>query len=506
MSTYRELIDLFHEFRAFSEPEMRDGIHDYSPESMARQQEGLKAFKQRWQELDTSDWSIEDRVDSFLVLGEINVLEFLFFALRPWFRDPAFYCSYPTWEENMADSVPVPRNFPLGEEALRKFVDGIAVIPKALERAKVNLTEVPRDIADIAITRSEHQEKDWTKALAEFKQHHPEVVPTVQQLLEAVTDFKNWLIGNLDSFTAPAGIGKEHYSWALKHIHFLPYDWGQANALVKRELARSKVSLKLEEAAHKDLPPHREAPRDLAEFQQRFTTAQDALVAFAEKHDLFPGENYIVKKDAPGGLLRGGSFFNDILDIDHLPLYAHDLFGHSPDDGYRSNHPKELRRTNLRWLDFFRAEGMATGIEEILMQMGLIDDNPRARELAYILVAFRAARAMSELKMVCNELSFKEAIAYTVKHTPRGYSKDDDLAWTELQCYLRFCGYGLGYLIGKLQLEQLIADYADRKGADFRIGEFFGNFLNRGMLPIALLRWEMTGLDDEMKELGLLPA
>jgi hypothetical protein len=24
------------------------------------------------------------------------------------------------------------------------------------------------------------------------------------------------------------------------------------------------------------------------------------------------------------------------------------------------------------------------------------------------------------------------------------------------------------------------------------------------MLPIALLRWEMTGLDDEMKELGLL--
>ena len=64
----------------------------------------------------------------------------------------------------------------------------------------------------------------------------------------------------------------------------------------------------------------------------------------------------------------------------------------------------------------------------------------------------------------------------------------------------------MGYLIGKLQLEQLIADYADHKGADFRIGECFGNFLNRGLLPIALLRWEMTGLDDEMKELGLLPA
>ena len=42
------------------------------------------------------------------------------------------------------------------------------------------------------------------------------------------------------------------------------------------------------------------------------------------------------------------------------------------------------------------------------------------------------------------------------------------------------------------------------KGDAFDIGEFFGNFLNSSMLPIALLRWEMTGLDDEMKELGLL--
>ena len=504
MSKYQELIDLFHEFRAFCEPEKRDGIHDYSPESMARQQKGLMAFKQRWRDLDTSDWSIEDRVDAFLVLGEMNVLEFQHVALRPWFRDPAFYCSHPTWEENMADAVPIPRTFPLGEEDLRSFVEGIAVIPKALATAKVHLTEVPRDMADIAITRSEHQEKDWTQALAKFKQHHPAVVPTVEQLLEAVTDFKHWLIENLDAFTAPAGLGKEHYSWALKNIHFLPYDWDQANALVKRELARAKVSLKLEEAAHEDLPPHRDPPRDLAEFQERFITAQDALIAFAEKHDLFPGENYIVKKDAPGGLLTGKSFFSEILDIDHLPLYAHDLFGHSPDDGYRSNHPKELRSTDIKWLDFFRAEGMATGIEEILMQMGLIADNPRARELGYILVAFRASRAMSELKMVSNELGFKDAITYTVKHTPRGYSKDDALAWEELQCYLRFPGYGLGYLIGKLQLEQLIADYADKKGDDFHIGEFFGNFLNRGMLPITLLRWEMTGLDDEMKELGML--
>jgi uncharacterized protein (DUF885 family) len=158
----------------------------------------------------------------------------------------------------------------------------------------------------------------------------------------------------------------------------------------------------------------------------------------------------------------------------------------------------------MGWLEVFRSEGMATSIEEVLVQMGLVDDNPRAKEMNSILVAFRAARAMSELKMINNEMSFQEGIDYTVEHTPRGYSKDDGLAWGELQCYLRFTGYGLGYLIGKLQMDQLISDYIDLKGDAFEIGEFYQNFLHRGRLPIALLRWEMTGLDDEMKLLELI--
>ena len=33
----------------------------------------------------------------------------------------------------------------------------------------------------------------------------------------------------------------------------------------------------------------------------------------------------------------------------------------------------------------------------------------------------------------------------------------------ELQCYLRFCEYGLGYLIGKLQLKQPIMPTASRQ-------------------------------------------
>ena len=71
----------------------------------------------------------------------------------------------------------------------------------------------------------------------------------------------------------------------------------------------------------------------------------------------------------------------------------------------------------------------------------------------------RAARALSELKMISNELSFQEGMEFTIKNTPRGYAKHDRLTWNETQNYLRLTGYGLGYVIGKVQIEQLIAFY-----------------------------------------------
>lgn len=509
MNTYQEMMDLLDEYKQ-SKPEQRDGVFDYSPESMARHHAEMGKFRGRWDEIETAGWSCEHRNDAFTVLGQINVGEYMCRYLRPWVRDPAFYCSYPTWEANMEDSVAVPRDFPMSEEELATFCQRIAVIPAALAQAKCNLTEVSRDLAMIAIKRSEEQLKQWNSALEKFQEHHAAAADAVETLIEAVGDFKEWLESNLESFTAPAGVGKEGYNWLLKHVHFLPYDWDQAWALVRRELARSKVALKLQEIANDSagVPPMRERPTTAKEGCDRFLEAQDTLLKFVEKHNLFPGENHIVPQS--GGDPDGpppdtsGSFFWEVLTREHLPLFAHDLFGHSPDEGYRKVSISEYRCGSMGWLEVFRSEGMATSIEEVLVQMGLVDDNPRAKEMNSILVAFRAARAMSELKMINNELNFQEGIDYTVKHTPRGYSKDDRLAWTELQCYLRFTGYGLGYLIGKVQMDQLISDYIDLKGDAFEIGEFYQNFLHRGRLPIALLRWEMTGLDDEMKLLELL--
>ena len=136
------------------------------------------------------------------------------------------------------------------------------------------------------------------------------------------------------------------------------------------------------------------------------------------------------------------------------------------------------------------------------MHIGLLDDRPRARELTYVLLSFRAARAAAALKMQANELDFKGGLDCAAHFTARGYSRADTfLLWDDLELYLRQPGYGTGYLMGKVQLDKLIADYSRIKGADFSLQDCFTAFLGAGYIPISLIRWEITGLTDEMERL-----
>ncbi len=61
----------------------------------------------------------------------------------------------------------------------------------------------------------------------------------------------------------------------------------------------------------------------------------------------------------------------------------------------RLPHPSPIRREPLLYNIFnTRTEGQATGWEELMMQAGMFDARPRSRELVYILIAQRAARAL----------------------------------------------------------------------------------------------------------------
>jgi uncharacterized protein (DUF885 family) len=158
-------------------------------------------------------------------------------------------------------------------------------------------------------------------------------------------------------------------------------------------------------------------------------------------------------------------------------------------------HPNPIRRKPLLYNIFDgRSEGLATGIEEMSMHAGLFDDNPRARELVWIMLAQRAARALAALFLHSNDFTIEEAAKFASEGTPRGWMPaDSNTVWGEQHLYLQQPGYGTSYVIGKIEIEDLIAERARQLGDDFTMRGFMDEFRAAGLIPTSLIRWELTG-------------
>ena len=79
-------------------------------------------------------------------------------------------------------------------------------------------------------------------------------------------------------------------------------------------------------------------------------------------------------------------------------------------------HPDPIRRGPLLYNIFItRTEGHATGWEEMMLHAGMFDARPRSRELIYVLLAQRAARAQGDLRMHARQATLEEASAWAAQ-------------------------------------------------------------------------------------------
>ena len=137
-----------------------------------------------------------------------------------------------------------------------------------------------------------------------------------------------------------------------------------------------------------------------------------------------------------------------------------------------------------------------------MMHAGLFDDNPRARELVWVMLAQRAARGLGSLYAHANIFTLKEARDFHVKHTPRGWMSEElDLLGFEQLLYLRQPGYGTSYVTGKYLIERLLGEMGSQSADGIRLSEFFRQVDEVGLIPVSLIRWQLTGNDDQVKSL-----
>ena len=64
------------------------------------------------------------------------------------------------------------------------------------------------------------------------------------------------------------------------------------------------------------------------------------------------------------------------------------------------------------------------------------------------------------------------------------------------------CAGHIDWLVGVELSERALADFSrqyEARGEEFRMKDFFDRLNSIDSIPISLARWEMTGLDDEVR-------
>ena len=513
-STYEDLVKLFEEWREFQKPIIVDAVPDYTAEAMAKQHLELKDYQARLAAIDPGSWPISQQVDCHIVRAEMNGLDFDHRVLRPWSRNPCFYSVYYT----SPSDVPALEGpwkygtlclwkytFPLEGEQYDDFQMRLKAIPEVLEQAKGNLTEDAKDLWFLGIRRKKAESVYLSSMAERLGKDHPDLVPDFDRAKEAVDEFRGWLEAKHKDMTASSGIGVENYNWYMKNVHLWPYTWEDQLVIMNRELERSIAFLKLEENRNRHLPQLK-PPENREEYQKRHDEAVNQFMGFMRVNvmTLPDYQNGTLNRTMgfipPDGLR---DFFSQVDYHDPLPLRCHGTHWFDLARMEHEPHSSPIRRVPLLYNIWDSpAEGLATGMEEIAMHAGLLDKKPRVRELTWIMLACRCARGIPDLKMHSNEFTLEEAVDFGVKWTPRGWMpKEGNTIWTDEDLYLQQPGYGTSYVVGKVHLEKLIADRAEQLGDKFDLKAFFDEFHTYGMIPLSLIRWEMTGRDDEIKKL-----
>lgn len=510
--SYDDLVTLFAAFTEWKTPRAVNGVVDYSPATVEKRRAELRAFQVKLPDFGVARWDRHRQVDYLAVRAQMDLMDFTLNVTKPWARDPGMYVDEL---QRLAYT-----DLPLKGDALTAFRARLRTIPAYLAQARVNLDSVAADYADLAIHSLSHGDGvghgmpyravepegliGWFADLrGRAATQQPALVADIDAAQKAIAGFRDWLIASRPTMTAQAGVGKPAYDWFLKNVRLMPYDSDQIVTLAERELDRHWANYTTERHRNRNLP-ELQLPGSAEEYEAQLAGTDAKIRKWLRDEEIISIPDYIpdtyqeVGFNAPWIVRPNGPMFWEQVQFrDASPDHLHATFpGHRFDGmtGKRMTHP--IRRLVS---DSGRTEGWGFYLEEAALQLGLFDDRPRTRELIYIFGLFRAARTIGDVKMQRNEMSVEQTMNFWKEWTPY---LDDNVARVDAGIYIRRPpGYGMTYTIGAMQLQKLLVDRKRQLGDKFSIRDYHDYLMNTGRLPVSLLRYDLTGHDDEIRQL-----
>ena len=506
------------------------GLRDWSAAAIAKQRADLTEFERRWKTMRVDQWPVARRVDHRLIGSAIARVRWELDVNPRWRRDPTFYIEQTVVALQEALMPPPPFDAARSSEIVIRAEN----IPSILQQAKANLSPIA-PFAQLAID-----------SLSDIDSRLPRVAGGASPLLatdkertrfqtalvnagQALVAYREWLREKLPGMQHDFALGAKAYGFFLQRVALLPYTPDQLLTMARQDFDRVlaaeayehqrdihapelKISANAEEeiarmqrddaGIRRYLVEHEimSVPPDVPHWEIRM--APDYVAAF---------EGFGVCDDftGPSRLHQNGvrwiepfsgelPYFDKAYAIDTRTTGVHEgTPGHFFQLSMAWRNPDPIRR---QYYDSGANEGIGFYAEEMMLQTGLYDDSPRTREIIYNFARLRALRVEADVKLALGQFSIEQAADYLSHTVPM----DKKTAEGEAASFATAPGLAIAYEIGKVQIERMLADRRLQEGDKFRLRDFHDYVWSNGNVPLALQRWDLLGLDDDISKVDEL--
>jgi hypothetical protein len=533
----RELDDLgarFWAWRARQQPRTRDDIprldrpHGWLPETgpdlAGRRHEELQAFRAELGRIRPDADAVPDRVDHRLLRSAI--------ARVTWESDTLRVRSVPRFWTDQAIG-------PVFDALLRPGVDEARVaevvrllraVPATLAHAPAALAGAAREFAELALGELDGIRGRLDACADALAAIAPAAAADLRfaagEAAGALEAHASWLTAALPGLAPATPVGPERYEWFLREVACVPLTIGEIDAIGRREYDRA-VWLELVHRHRNRNVPEPPLPASAAGQCAAEDAAEASVRAFYEREDLLSQPvglgRYLVapmpayleplrflgmtdELTGPGRLDENGVAYVPEPGPDLPYFYAANARDPRAGIIHEGVHYQQLalswrnrRPVRRHYYDSGANEGIAFYNEELMLAAGLLDDAPHTRTAVCNFMRLRALRVTVDVGLATGALSIADAAAELTGRVPM----DAETAAEEAAFFAESPGQALTYQIGKSQLIALLADAARVRGSELDLRELHDAIWVNGNVPIALLRWELLGLTDELAAIGV---
>jgi uncharacterized protein (DUF885 family) len=502
-------------------------VRDWSAASVEAQRKELAAFDERWKNLADTTVPVSQRVDHRLIGSALARVHWELDILRRWQRDPGFYIEQTLTPLGEALLLPAPYD----QKDSREIMSRLNNIPEILRQAQQNLVSPPSPFAKMAIDslvgiRAKLEQVATTLA-PQTTIAEGEWQASAERAATSLEAYRAWLQKALPKLRAQAAIGRENYTWFLQNVALVPYTPEELVARAEQEFRRAVAFETLEANRNRSVLPlvitptleelitrNRTSEAEVREFLKHKEVL--TLPAWLQHYTLRPIPQYLaaladfvetddftspsrldqdaIRYVAPPSPTAGYFWVADAKDP-RVQIVHEGTVGHYGQLCSSWRNPDPIRR---HYYDSGANEGIGFYAEEMMLQSGLYDDSPHTREIAYNQMRLRAVRAIVDVKVALGIFTPDQAVDFLQHDVPMDAAdaREEVVEMGELP------GQKISYQTGKLQIMQLLQDAQLKQGAKFSVESFHNYVWLNGNVPIALLRWEYLGLDDDLNKLA----